>query len=380
MAAKILLVDDEPLVLGGYERTLHRDFQVDTAVGGELGMQAIHERGPYAVVISDMRMPGMSGAQFLAKARKASPDTVRMLLTGYTDLGAAMEAVNEGNIFRFLTKPCAKEVLVAAINAGVEQYQLIRSEKELLEKTLLGSIKVLADILNVSSPEAHGRSMRIAHFVRHIANKFSFESRWRLEAAATLSQLGCVTLEADLIQRAFAGVKLSQEDQARFDTHPGAAMRLLAGIPRLEPIAWIIGQQLVKEIPAQVPELPPDSMQETVLSATILKLAVAFDDLRMNPFSDEEAIARLRGRSKEFSRELIDSLTGIKLEAGRMQARRVPTLKLTTGMILDQEIRNKQGMLLFAKGQEITGAVLIKIENFAKASQIDLEVMVLVAM
>ena len=380
MAAKILLVDDEPLVLGGYERTLHRDFQVDTAVGGELGMQAIHERGPYAVVISDMRMPGMSGAQFLAKARKASPDTVRMLLTGYTDLGAAMEAVNEGNIFRFLTKPCAKEVLVAAINAGVEQYQLIRSEKELLEKTLLGSIKVLADILNVSSPEAHGRSMRIAHFVRHIANKFSFESRWRLEAAATLSQLGCVTLEADLIQRAFAGVKLSQEDQARFDTHPGAAMRLLAGIPRLEPIAWIIGQQLVKEIPAQVPELPLDSMQETVLSATILKLAVAFDDLRMNPFSDEEAIARLRGRSKEFSRELIDSLTGIKLEAGRMQARRVPTLKLTTGMILDQEIRNKQGMLLFAKGQEITGAVLIKIENFAKASQIDLEVMVLVAM
>ena len=380
MAAKILLVDDEPLVLGGYERTLHREFAVDTAVGGELGIQAILERGPYAVVISDMRMPGMSGAQFLAKARKASPDTVRMLLTGYTDLGAAMEAVNEGNIFRFLTKPCAKEVLVAAINAGVEQYQLIRSEKELLEKTLLGSIKVLADILNVSSPEAHGRSMRIAHFVRHIASKFSLDSRWRLEAAATLSQLGCVTLEADLIQRAFAGVKLSQEDQARFDTHPGAAMRLLAGIPRLEPIAWIIGQQLVKEIPAQVPELPPDSMQETILSATVLKLAVAFDDLRMNPFSDEEAIARLRGRSKEFSRELIDSLTGIKLEAGRMQARRVPTLKLTTGMVLDQEIRNKQGMLLFAKGQEITGAVLIKIENFAKASQIDLEVMVLVAM
>ena len=379
MAAKILLVDDEPLVLGGYERTLHREFEVDTAVGGELGLQAIRERGPYAVVISDMRMPGMSGAQFLAKARKASPDTVRMLLTGYTDLGAAMEAVNEGNIFRFLTKPCAKEVLVAAINAGVEQYQLIRVEKELLEKTLLGSIKVLADILNVSSPEAHGRSMRIAHFVRHIAGKFSFDSRWRLEAAATLSQLGCVTLDTDLVQRAFAGVKLSQEDQARFDTHPGAAMRLLAGIPRLESTAWIIGQQLVREIPAQVPELPSDSMQELILSATILKLAVAFDDLRMNPFSDEEAIARLRGRSKEFNRELIDALSGVKLEAGRMEARRVPTLKLTTGMVLDQEIRNKQGMLLFAKSQEITGAVLIKIENFAKSGQIDLEVMALVA-
>jgi DNA-binding NtrC family response regulator len=121
MPAKILFVDDEAAVLAGYDRTLHREFEVDTAAGGELGLKAINSSGPYAVVISDMRMPGMSGAQFLAKARQSSPDMVRMLLTGYTDLSAAMEAVNEGNIFRFLTKPCAKEVLVAAINSGVEQ-------------------------------------------------------------------------------------------------------------------------------------------------------------------------------------------------------------------------------------------------------------------
>jgi DNA-binding NtrC family response regulator len=189
MPAKILLVDDEPSVLAGYERTLHREFQVDTAVGGELGLQAIQRTGPYAVVISDMRMPGMSGAQFLAKARKSAPDTVRMLLTGYTDLGAAMEAVNEGNIFRFLTKPCAKDVLVPAIQSGVDQNELIRSEKELLEQTLLGSIKVLTDVLGAASPEAFGRSLRIAQFVRHIANKFSFAFRWRLEAAAKLSSL-----------------------------------------------------------------------------------------------------------------------------------------------------------------------------------------------
>src|SRR5450432_1039892 len=173
MPAKILFVDDEAAVLAGYDRTLHREFEVDTATGGELGLKAINSSGPYAVVISDMRMPGMSGAQFLAKARQSSPDTVRMLLTGYTDLGAAMEAVNEGNIFRFLTKPCGKEILVPAINAGVEQNDLIRSEKELLEQTLLGSIKVLTEVLGAASPEAFGRSLRIAQFVRHIASKFS---------------------------------------------------------------------------------------------------------------------------------------------------------------------------------------------------------------
>jgi FixJ family two-component response regulator len=379
MPAKILFVDDEAAVLAGYDRTLHREFEVDTAAGGELGLKAINSSGPYAVVISDMRMPGMSGAQFLAKARQSSPDMVRMLLTGYTDLSAAMEAVNEGNIFRFLTKPCAKEVLVAAINSGVEQYELIRSERELLEKTLLGSIKVLADVLGAASPEAFGRSLRIAQFVRHIANKFTFAFRWRLEAAATLSQLGCVTLDAELVQKSSSGVKLSGEDQARFDTHPRAAMRLLAGIPRLEATAWIIGQQLLPEIPTQIPELPESSVKETVFSAKVLKLAVAFDHLRRKLSSDEEAIGHLATRRTEFERELVDALTGIRAVGGGREPRIVSTLKLATGMVLDQDIRNKQGMLLVAKGQEITNAVLIKLENFAKAGLIEKEVRALVS-
>jgi ActR/RegA family two-component response regulator len=377
MPAKILLVDDEPAVLAGYERTLYREFEVDTAAGGELGLQAILRGGPYAVIVSDMRMPGMSGAQFLAKARKSAPDTVRMLLTGYTDLGAAMEAVNEGNIFRFLAKPCAKDVLVAAINSGVEQNELIRSEKQLLEQTLLGSIKVLADVLGAASPEAFGRSLRIAQFVRHIANKFRFAFRWRLEAAATLSQLGCVTLDADLIQRCLGGAKLSQEDQARFDTHPRAGMHLLAGIPRLEATAWMIGQQLRPEIPTQIAELPPACVQETVLGAKVLKLAVAFDHLRRK-LSDAEAINILGTRRTEFDLELVDALIGIRAVGLGMESRRVSTLKLATGMVLDQDIRNKEGMLLVAKGQEISSAVLIKLENFAKAGLIDKEVQALV--
>jgi ActR/RegA family two-component response regulator len=377
MPAKILLVDDEPAVLAGYERSLYREFEVDTATGGELGLQAMLRSGPYAVIVSDMRMPGMSGAQFLAKARKSAPDTVRMLLTGYTDLGAAMEAVNEGNIFRFLTKPCAKDVLVAAINSGVEQNELIRSERELLEQTLLGSIKVLADVLGAASPEAFGRSLRIAQFVRHIANKFTFTFRWRLEAAATLSQLGCVTLDPELIQKYFGGAKLSPEDQARFDTHPKAGMHLLAGIPRLEATAWMIGQQFRPEIPTQIAELPASCVKETVQGAKILKLAVAFDHLRVK-LSDAEAINHLGTRRTEFELELVNALIGIKAVGGGMEARRVSTLKLATGMVLDQDVRNREGLLLVAKGQEISSALLAKLENFARAALIDKEVQVLV--
>src|SRR5450631_4101005 len=117
MTEKILFVDDEPAVLEGYKRLLGRELAIDTAIGGESGLAAIADSGPYAVVISDMRMPGMNGAQFLAKVREVAPTAVRLALTGYVDIDTAMSAVNEGNIFRFLTKPCSKENLSRAIEA-----------------------------------------------------------------------------------------------------------------------------------------------------------------------------------------------------------------------------------------------------------------------
>ena len=347
--------------------------------GGETGLASIRDHGPYSVVISDMRMPGMNGAQFLAQVRQRTPDTVRMLLTGYTDLDAAMEAVNEGNIFRFLTKPCDKEVLTKAITAGLVQYRLVTAEKELLEKTVVGSIKVLTDVLSAASPETFGRSRRIAHYVRHLVLKLRLTSIWRFEAAATLSQLGCLTLNSELIQQAYTGTKMSPEDQARFNAHPQAAMDLLAHIPRLEAVAWMISQQLTKDIPAVVPGVREDAAKEIVLGAKILKLALAFDDLRMKRMTVQDAIGRLYTRRSEFEKDLIDGLEDIVPPVARMALRKVSTLKLAVGMVVEQEIRTKEGMLLVAKAQEITPALLVKLDNRAKAGQLEKEIMVLVS-
>jgi DNA-binding NtrC family response regulator len=104
---KILCVDDEPRVLEGLALHLGRIFEMVTATSGREGLEVLAGQGPFTVVLSDMRMPGMDGAAFLSKVRQAAPDTTRMLLTGDTDLQAAIAAVNEGQIFRFLTKPCA---------------------------------------------------------------------------------------------------------------------------------------------------------------------------------------------------------------------------------------------------------------------------------
>jgi FixJ family two-component response regulator len=378
MADRILFVDDEPAVLEGYKRILYPEFSIDIAESAANAFAAMEKNGPYSVVISDMRMPVMNGAEFLSKVRESTPDTVRILLTGYTDLNAAIEAVNRGNIFRFLTKPCETEVLGNALNAGIEHYRLINGERELLEKTLMGSIKVLADVLSAASPETFGRSMRVAHCVRHIVAKAKLPSPWCIEAAATLSQLGCITLESDLMHRAYAGAVLTEGEQAGFNAHPSAAMELLKNIPRLESTSWIIGQQLKPDIPEAGSTFPPYSSAELTRAAKVLKLAVAFEQLREKFPAQGAALSHIRKRSNEFESSLIDTLTSLRPLEATKQLRKVSTARLRAGMVLDQEIKNGQGVLLVAKGQELTSALIMRLENHARAGAIDKEVMAFV--
>lgn len=131
MEEQILVVDDETNVLDGIERLLHGEFSISKAQDADQGVELIEQCGPYAIVIADMRMPGINGARFLARVHKLAPNTVTMLLTGYRDIDTAIVAVNEGHIFRYLKKPCKKDDLLKAINAGLAQYRtnLIKPEQ-----------------------------------------------------------------------------------------------------------------------------------------------------------------------------------------------------------------------------------------------------------
>jgi DNA-binding NtrC family response regulator len=118
---RILFVDDEPLVLEGLRRSVYKEFVADLAVGPEEGLAKLRSSGPYAVVVSDMRMPAMDGAEFLATVHAISPDSIRVMLTGCGDLESAKRAVNEGRVFQFLTKPVTSAQILAALRASVAQ-------------------------------------------------------------------------------------------------------------------------------------------------------------------------------------------------------------------------------------------------------------------
>jgi response regulator RpfG family c-di-GMP phosphodiesterase len=242
----------------------------------------------------------------------------------------------------------------------------------------MGSIKVLTEVLSAASPEAFGRSMRIARYVRHLVGKLNIPSPWRIEAAAMLSQLGCVTLDPELMKASFAGEPLSSEDRARFADHPKVASDFLVNIPRLETVAWMIGQQLTPETGYSTQGVPAHCEEGIVVGAKMLKLAVALDSLRMEGLSEGDAIDKLGDPRAEFGPELIEALKDIEPETARMELRKVSTSELTTGMILQKEIRTHTGMLVVPEGQAITQALLIKLDNFSRAGTIGRDVMALV--
>lgn len=215
MKHKVLLVDDDPNILAGYQRHLRGRFEVVTAGGGAEGVTALKEQGPFAVVVADFRMPEIDGIQLLSISRQIAPDTVCIMLTGQADLKAAIDAVNEGNLFRFLTKPCPTGDFIKALTAAVEQYQLVTAERELLEKTLKGSVKILIDILSIVSPVAFSQSSRIRGMAKKLAARLKIEKLWEVELAAMLSQIGCVTIPGEILKKSTAD-RPSQKKKTKY--------------------------------------------------------------------------------------------------------------------------------------------------------------------
>lgn len=133
MENRILLLDDEPNILAALKRVLMDEpYEILDADSGEKGLEVLHEK-PCKVVISDERMPGMGGAEFLSRVKDFYPETVRILLTGYASIDAAMKAVNDGEIYRFFMKPWDDTDLRMAIRSAIEKYDLQKENERLLE-------------------------------------------------------------------------------------------------------------------------------------------------------------------------------------------------------------------------------------------------------
>jgi response regulator RpfG family c-di-GMP phosphodiesterase len=371
MTEKILLVDDDSNILDAYRRSLNREFMLETALGADLALKLFADSGPYAVVVVDMRMPGMDGLQLLARIKTISPDTVRIMLTGNADTETAIHAINEGNIFRFLNKPCSKDLMAKTLTAALVQYRLVMVEKQLLEQTLSASIQVLTEVLSLVNPAAFSRAERARRYIHHIALSMKLGNTWQYEVAAMMSQLGCVTLPPETIDAVHAGEKLTPNEQTQYDAHPGVAFDLLSKIPRLEPIAWMIKHQN-----ESLPEAGPGEPLEIRKGAEILRLTLAYERLIHKGKSRTEAVHTLSRQNSDFSPDFFAALMTLDPNAEEGELRRLRIEDLAPGMIIQQEVRTPDNTLLVSKGQEVSPALMIKLKNFRARRAIGADVTV----
>jgi len=357
---RVLCVDDESRVVEGLVLHLRREYQVVTALSGDEALKTLKQMGGAAVVISDMRMPGMDGATLLQHVMQFFPDATRILLTGEPGRDAAVSAVNKANIFRFLTKPCPPEQLKAAVEAAVIQHRLVNAERSILKETLNGCIKVLIDVLAITNPVAFGRASRVKRIAMEFATKLDCKDYWQLEAAAMLSQIGYLSLPAELVEKLYYGEQLTPEEKVLAGGAPDMVSSLLENVPRLEPVIQILTAL----------NWPDEAIMRlgdgTIgLGTRILGMVLDFDSLIAQGHATNIAMQTLRSKAARFGENLIEQFS-VHVGAGSStdELRDMPLRVVQPGMIIMQDVRTQMGTLLVTRGFEVTNLFLERTRNF----------------
>jgi len=372
MSEKILCVDDDPNVLSAIQRQLRKEFEIETAEGPLLGLESIEKRGPYSVVVADMRMPLMDGARFLAEVRRISPDTVRIVLTGNAEQQTAVQAVNEGHIFRFLSKPCPPGVLVNALREGLEHHRALRAQRELQEETLRGCIKILTEILSSVDQDAFGRGQALREGVGLLAGPIELENAWEVEIAAMLLQIGHTLIPTELTEKALAGRSLSEEEKRMLARIPEMGARLLVNIPRLENVARMVELQGAR---FDGSNLPPGLERDVPRGAHVLRALSDLHDLAETRGSKSAALVEMKARKGWYEPGILASIERmIELddEADENEFPPVETTvkQLRTGLVLAGPIMTRDGRRLISSGHRISEVLLERIRNYASLSGI----------
>jgi CheY-like chemotaxis protein len=362
---KVLLVDDEPRVIESIAQLLRREFDVRTASVPQDALRMLNEINDLAVVVSDMRMPGMDGATLLHEIMVRRPDVARILLTGEAGREGAIRAVNEGQILRFLTKPCPIEDLKKALEAGVIQHRLIHAERAVLQETLIGCIKAVMEVLAIANPVAFGRAERIRKIAARCAERFNCTDFWQLEAAAMLSQLGYITVPESTLEKMYAGQPLSASELQKVDAVPDVASALLEHIPRLEPVIQIV--VALKWTDAQIAKLGDGTVG---LATRILGAVIEYEALIAAGKSRDEIFAELHKKSGRYGEKLVmqlDDCIGHKERTTTIsrtpEEREMLLRDVMPGARLLSEIRTENGTLLVPLNFEVSKTLLDRISN-----------------
>lgn len=373
-----MLVDDEENVLNAYRRNIRGQFVMKLFNDPINALNSLKDDKEYSVVVSDFNMPGMKGLEFLKKFHEINPDTVKILLTGYADLQLVINAINEGYIFRFLTKPCESENLIGAIKQGINQFKLITAEKELLEKTLRGSVKVLIDILSVSNPAVFNRASLMRDLAKRIIKRLSITETWEIDIAILLSQIGCVGIPSEIVEKRIKGIPLDAKEEEIYYSHAEIGSMLLKNIPRLEKISQAISLQFKSS--EVIDSAEHNFIESNVLFiAKLLRLLNDFFWIAERGIDHEKVINYLNEESYLYDALILGALEA-EIKGAKQGYITLPKQlnELKEGMILAENLSDSNNYLLLPKGTVLSDIYIHKLITVSQVRQLPQQVKVFV--
>ncbi|HEY9282707.1 MAG TPA: HD domain-containing phosphohydrolase, partial [Pyrinomonadaceae bacterium] len=308
MTYKILIVDDEPANLRLLERLFRRDYRVLTAASGEEALRLLTQHD-VALLLTDQRMPGMTGIELLKRTVEFRPHMVRIILTGYTDVGALVEAINCGHVYKYVTKPWGNDELRLTVERALEHYETNKSrhELELANRRLsarLGEmgrafVRSISDALEARDDHVYGHARRVSGYAQAVGR------RMRLDAAA-LEQLSLAALLHDVGKIGtpdrilLKPTTLTADEQATMRLHPEHGARILTGVPEMEEVTASIRHHHENWDGTGYPE--GLAGEQIPLASRIIRVADAYDAMTSpRPFrealSHDAAVSRLAEKS-----------------------------------------------------------------------------------
>lgn len=421
----ILCVDDEPNILSALKRLFRgAGLQVRTAVGGAAGL-ALLELEPVDLVISDMRMPEMDGTEFLQQVRQRWPDTMRLLLTGYSEVSSIIGAINRGEIYRYISKPWDDNDMVLIVRQALERKALehekrrleeltVRQNEELkafnlgletkvaertaelivsngalqcandkLKANFVTSIKVFSTLLEMRGGNLSGHSRRVADLCRRLAVKLQLESKVAQEifVAALLHEIGKVGFSDELLQTPVASMTPPQLDTYR--KHIEKAEQLLMPLPDIKGATEIICAQFERFDGTGFPE--KKAKQTIPIGARILALASDYDSLQIGTLaprkitSEEAKIIIVHSSGKRYDPDVVASFLELlggsekpDSEKERLKEMAVQSDDMVVGMVLSRDLITPNGLLMLSTDHALDDRLIRKIRDFERSVNIRL--------
>ncbi|HLO67319.1 MAG TPA: HD domain-containing phosphohydrolase [Holophaga sp.] len=372
MPARVLFVDDDPLLLRALCRAFRGRFEVLTATSGHEALDLLLDSPPVSVIVADMGMPGMDGVELLQEVKSLSPDTVRIMLTGQGDQLTAIEAVNGGSVFRFLTKPCDMAALGAMVEAGIRQYDLVTSDRVLLEQTLSGSIQMLVDLLSVFDPRAFGKAEEVRDLALRVAGIMGIPSAWDLGLAALLAPVGRMAIPLPVQSKLNWGETLTPAEAELLRGVPANSARIVGVIPRLAPVARIL-RYAACDFAAGGPDAGEESGEDLPLESRILRAVTDFVEGMRTRKDAAAVLGRLRLAKCAYDPAVLSALDRAASERSASPGPdrvALPIRFLQPGMCLEEDLRTLEGALVLSAGTRLAQIHLERLRSLAAIARL----------